>query len=254
MSLPLLIVDSGSGGFSLLDAIQAKIPNLSFTYAADYAGCPYGDRDSADITERVLSLVDAVQSRKIHGMILVACNTASTLVLDRLRNRYTMPVVGVVPAVKPAFERYPGGKILLLATPKTVEGDYLEGLVSKYSHGTDLERYGSTELVRLAENFLSDRTNVFEFKEALAPLDQQSFDAVVLGCTHFSLVKNQLQEIFRDAELIDSANSIASRIASVAKGSLAEGNERVLYVTSEETPPLDYLKSLGFSKKNMIDL
>ena len=238
----------------MLDAIQAKIPNLSFTYAADYAGCPYGDRDSADITERVLSLVDAVQSRKIHGMILVACNTASTLILDRLRNRYTMPVVGVVPAVKPAFERYPGGKILLLATPKTVEGDYLEGLVSKYSHGTDLERYGSTELVRLAENFLSDRTNVFEFKEALAPLDQQSFDAVVLGCTHFSLVKNQLQEIFRDAELIDSANSIASRIASVAKGSLAEGNERVLYVTSEETPPLDYLKSLGFSKKNMIDL
>ena len=121
----------------MLDAIQAKIPKLSFTYAADYAGCPYGDRDSADITERVLSLVDAVQSRKIHGMILVACNTASTLILDRLRNRYTMPVVGVVPAVKPAFERYPGGKILLLATPQTVEGDYLEGLVSKYSHGTD---------------------------------------------------------------------------------------------------------------------
>ena len=103
MSLPLLIVDSGSGGFSLLDAIHAKMPKLSYTYAADYGGCPYGDRDSADIIERMLCLVDAVQSRETHGMILVACNTASTLILDRLRNRYTVPVVGVVPAVKPAF-------------------------------------------------------------------------------------------------------------------------------------------------------
>ena len=238
----------------MLDAIHAKMPKLSYTYAADYGGCPYGDRDSADIIERMLCLVDAVQSRETHGMILVACNTASTLILDRLRNRYTVPVVGVVPAVKPAFERYQGGKILLLATPQTVDGDYLEGLVKKYSYGTNLERYGSTELVRLTEKFLSDRTDSVDFKEALTPLDQKSFDAVVLGCTHFSLVKNQLQEIFRDAELIDSAESIASRIDLVAQGSLAAGNERVLYVTSEETPPLDYLKSIGFSSRNMIEL
>ena len=254
MSLPLLIVDSGSGGFSLLEAIQSKIPKLSLTYAADYAGCPYGDRDPMDIIERVISLVDAVQSLRAHGMLLVACNTASTVILDHLRQRYTMPIVGVVPAVKPAFERYPGGKILLLATPQTVDGEYLEELVSKYSGGTNLCRYGNTDLVCLTERFLAGGTQSSEFYDVLAPLGGRSFDAVVLGCTHFSLIKTQLQEIFLGAELIDSAKSVASRVDSVAKGSLARDDERILYVTSKETPSIDYLRSLGFPDKNLIEL
>ena len=254
MSLPLLIVDSGSGGFSLLDEIRLQIPELSFTYAADYAGCPYGDRDSTDIMKRVFSLVDAVQSSRTHGMLLVACNTASTLILEHLRHRYTIPVVGVVPSVKPAFERYPRGKILLLATPHTVDGKYLEGLVSKHSGGTKLYRYGNTDLVRLAEKSLTIGTDSSEVEEVLAPLEQRSFDAVVLGCTHFSLIKDQLQDIFKGAELIDSAKGIASRIDAVAKGSLARGNEQILYVTSQETPSIDYLRSLGFLDKNLIEL
>jgi photosystem II P680 reaction center D1 protein len=196
MPRPLLLVDSGSGGFSVLEVIQQRLSGVSYTYAADYAGCPYGDRSVEQIVSRVMALVKTVQSRRQHGLIVVACNTASTLLLDHLRIEYSIPVVGVVPAIKPACASHPGGNVLLLATPQTAHGAYLDRLESQFSNGAHVQRFGSTELVRLAEQSLHSGEDINAVAAALGPLVATQFDAVVLGCTHFPLLKTSLQRIF----------------------------------------------------------
>lgn len=241
MSRPLLLVDSGSGGFSVLDAIRARLPDLSYSYAADYAGCPYGDLDIEQIIMRVLSLVRAAQEQRQHGLIVVACNTASTLMLEHLRDEYAIPVVGVVPAIKPACAAYPGGKVLLLATPQTAHGAYLDHLESQFANGASIDRFASTELVRLAEESLHRDQQMSAIAVAMAPVSGQRYDAVVLGCTHFPLLRSSLQQVFAGAELIDSSGGIAARVVSLGSGLLEFGADNAFYVTAQLAPPRNFL-------------
>lgn len=254
MPRPLLLVDSGSGGFSVLEAIQRRLPGVSFTYAADYAGCPYGDRSVEQIVSRVMALVKTAQSLRQHGLIVVACNTASTLLLDHLRVEYAIPVVGVVPAIKPACASYPGGNVLLLATPQTAHGAYLDGLESQFSNGANVQRFGSTELVRLAEQSLHSDEDISAVTAVLGPLGATEFDAVVLGCTHFPLLRTSLQRVFSGAELIDSSKGIAERVAALAENRLDYSGDNAFYVTAQFGPPQAFLERYGLNEARCIPL
>jgi glutamate racemase len=254
MPRPLLLVDSGSGGFSVLEVIQQRLSGVSYTYAADYAGCPYGDRSVEQIVSRVMALVKTVQSRRQHGLIVVACNTASTLLLDHLRIEYSIPVVGVVPAIKPACASHPGGNVLLLATPQTAHGAYLDRLESQFSNGAHVQRFGSTELVRLAEQSLHSGEDISAVAAALGPLGAKQFDAVVLGCTHFPLLKTSLQRIFSGAEIVDSSRGIAERVAALAENRLDYSGDNAFYVTAQFGPPQEFLERYGLSEARCIPL
>lgn len=254
MRRPLLIVDSGSGGFTVLDAIRERLPGLSYSYAADYAGCPYGERSPEEIMRRTMALVNAAQARRQHGMIVIACNTASTQILPQLRDVYSIPVVGVVPAIKPACERYPMGTLLLLATPQTVQGDYLDDLVARFSQGVRLDRYGSTDLVRLAEASLHVPPTLKDVARVLSSVPAKSYDAVILGCTHFPLLKVPLKLFFGDAELIDSAQGIASRVFTLDEDRLSFNAENAFYVTQRSGPPSSFFVRYALPDPDLVEL
>ena len=252
MARPLLIIDSGSGGFTILKAILTKIPNLSYTYAADYAGYPYGNRGAEEIVSRVKRLVSASQNQLDHAMIVVACNTASTYTLPTLRRAYDIPIVGVVPAIKPACERYPKGKILLLATPSTVEGSYIDNLVESYAIGVSVHRFGSVDLVKVAEDSLHKGEHTDLVRLVVGRKADFRYDAIVLGCTHFPLIATSLREIFSGADLIDSASGIAERVQRLGGDDLCKRASRRFFATSDCSPPLAFLHQFGLSKPQIL--
>ena len=252
MARPLLIIDSGSGGFTILKAILTKIPDLSYTYSADYAGYPYGNRGAEEIVSRVKRLVSASQNQRDHAMIVVACNTASTFTLPVLRRTYDIPIVGVVPAIKPACERYPRGKILLLATPSTVEGSYIDNLVERYATGVSLHRFGSVDLVRVAEDSLHKGEQINLVRLVVGCKAGLRYDAIVLGCTHFPLIATSLREIFNGADLIDSASGIAERVQTLRGDYLCQSASRRFFATKDSSPPVAFLRQFGLSKPQIL--
>ncbi len=254
MPRPLLIIDSGSGGFTILKSILTKIPDLSFTYTADYGGYPYGGLSAMEIVSRVKQLVSISQNQRDHGMIVVACNTASTHTLPALREEYDIPIVGVVPAIKPACERYPGGEILLLATPSTVGGAYIDNLVQIYASGVGVHRFGSVDLVRVAEDSLHTGESIELVREAVGGIANLRYDAIVLGCTHFPLIATSLKKIFNGADVIDSASGIAERVQMLGADSLCQGACKRFFVTGDSPPPYNFLRQFGLSKPQILQM
>jgi len=220
----ILLFDSGVGALSLLAELRAALPAAQFIYASDNAAYPYGTRSETVVTERVATVLEALHAQFAPDLIVVGCNTASTVALPRLRTRLTMPVVGVVPAIKPAAALTRTGCMALLATPATVCRSYTQQLIDEFAGGCEVVRLGSSELVELAECKL--RGAVIEpgqIARILAPLHTPPrgtrIDTIVLGCTHFPLLADELRIAFgRPVHWVDSAAAIARRAASLLTG------------------------------------
>ncbi len=217
-SSPVLVMDSGVGGLSIAQEMRCLLPELPLLYLADNAALPYGNKSEAWLKARVLNLVKSVLQEDNIRMLVIACNTASTVVLDHLRAELKIPVVGVVPAIKPASECSGSGHIGLLATPGTVSRHYTDDLVKHFAEGCRVSRLGSTELVRLAEEKLAGkRICLSRLEQAMAPLfNQTDLDTIVLGCTHFPLLKPELEQIApRRIRWVDSGKAVAERVQSL---------------------------------------
>lgn len=207
------VFDSGIGGKTVLAAIQTVLPDAEYKYIADSKNCPYGEKSEAELFEIVCKNVDelAAWGAKI---IVIACNTATTRCIDGLRQKYpTLKFVGTEPAIKLACES--GGKdILVMATPGTIQSDRVQALVAK-------NQKPEQEITLLPCAGLAD---VIEFNgdveakldELLADLSKE-FDRVVLGCTHYSLIRDKIQKRFASARLIDGNAGIAKRVLEVLK-------------------------------------
>src|SRR5918997_5723710 len=148
---PLLIFDSGIGGLSVLAPIRALIPNAPIVYAADSAGFPYGTKSPAEIESRVPALLGRLAERLDPELIVIACNTASTIALDAVRAALDLPVVGTVPAIKPAAELSKSRTIGVLGTEATVRQPYVDRLSAQFASDCTVIRHGSADLVDLAE-------------------------------------------------------------------------------------------------------
>jgi glutamate racemase len=223
----ILIFDSGVGGLSVFREIKALLPDLDYTYLFDNEAYPYGELPQAILLQRVEQLIlNMVKSKNI-DLVVIACNTASTIVLPRLRQRLSIPVVGVVPAIKPA-SLMANKAVGLIATPATVKREYTHKLIHNFSPDKPVELLGSTRLVDMAEDKLCGRpVDITELKQILLPLTGK-VDVAVLGCTHFPLIKKEIAEALDNkVMLIDSGEAIARRVKSLlpkVKSSTASQN------------------------------
>ncbi len=214
----VLLFDSGIGGLSIAAAIWARLPSVDLVYAGDNAGFPYGDLSEQDVVARCVALVEQSLVQHSCDLVVVACNTASTVVLPALRARLAVPVVGVVPAIKPAAALSRTRRIGVLATPATVDRPYLGSLIDEYAADCTILRLGSSELVRLAETGLGREKGVDEasVRRVLQPLVEGDPDTVVLGCTHFPLIGDTLARVMPGVvHWVDSGEAIARRVAQL---------------------------------------
>ncbi|MGX9419396.1 glutamate racemase [Vibrio sp. WJH972] len=208
----ILVFDSGVGGLSVVKEIQKLLPNLNYTYLFDNQAYPYGELSVDVLLQRATTLIRNMVCEYDIDIVVVACNTASTVILTELRQELSIPVVGVVPAIKPAClaAKHSVG---LLATPATIKREYTRELISAFSYKKEVQLLGSTQLVDMAEKKLRgmgvDRE---ELNQVMQPFKGQ-VDVVVLGCTHFPLLRNEIQEVMgSDVLLVDSGEAIAQRV------------------------------------------
>ena len=213
----VLVFDSGVGGLSVYDEVRQLLPDLHYLYAFDNAGFPYGEKSETFIVDRVVAIVEAITRSYPLSLVIIACNTASTVSLPALRERFAFPVVGVVPAIKPAARLTRNGVVGLLATRATVRRPYTHELVSQFAGSCKIEMLGSAELVELAEAKLHGaEVDLNEVRRIVQPWLRMAEppDTVVLGCTHFPLLREELQQVLPEGtRLIDSGAAIARRTA-----------------------------------------
>ncbi len=219
----LLIFDSGVGGLSIATEIRQRTPELELIYVADNRNYPYGNLSEEALLERVSHLFPALLSRFQPDGIVIACNSASTLVLDRLRAITDIPIIGVVPAIKPAAKLTQTQHIGLLATPGTVQRAYTDRLIQAFAHDCQVTRIGTLELVEEAEKKLRGLSvDTHRIEQILTPcLTSETLDVLVLGCTHFPFLHDEIRQILGDSiEIIDSGEAIARRTEHVLRDKL----------------------------------
>src|SRR5438270_2766806 len=195
---PILFFDSGVGGLSVLQPTRLLLPNAPIVYAADSAGFPYGKRSEAEIASRIPALLGRLAERFHPRLAVIACNTASTIALEHVRSALDVPVVGTVPAIKPAAELSKSRVIGVLGTEATVRQPYVDDLAAKFAADCTIIRHGSPDLVELAEAKLGgEQIDLDQVRAAAQPLFEapggDRIDTVVLACTHFPLLKDELR-------------------------------------------------------------
>jgi glutamate racemase len=220
---PLLFFDSGVGGLSVLGPTRALLPNAPIVYAADNAGFPYGKRSDVELATRVPALLGRLVERFHPRLVVIACNTASTIALDHARAALDIPVVGTVPAIKPGAERSKSRVIGVLGTEATVRQPYVDDLSARFASDCTVIRHGSPELVELAEAKLAgERVSVEAVRKAIAPMIAQpgaaDMDVMALACTHFPLLADEIAAAYPGIEQIDGGPGIARRIAYLTQG------------------------------------
>jgi glutamate racemase len=219
---PILFFDSGVGGLSIVGPARAALPAATFVYAADSAGFPYGTKSEAEIAARVPVLLGRLAERYRPRLIVIACNTASTIALPVVRAALDLPVVGTVPAIKPAAELSVTRTIGVLGTEATVRQAYVDDLAAKFAGDCTVLRYGSAALVEIAEAKLHGRAVAPE--QYAAVLDGlfgqpggERIDVIVNACTHFPLVEAELAVAAAGVRFVDGGPGIARRIVHLTQ-------------------------------------
>ncbi|ARS29026.1 glutamate racemase [Sphingomonas sp. KC8] len=221
---PLLFFDSGVGGLSVLAPTRRLLPDAPIVYAADNGGFPYGTKAEAEIAARVPALLGRLVERHRPRLIVIACNTASTIALGAVRAALDLPVVGTVPAIKPAAEQSRTRAIGVLGTDATVRQPYVDDLSARFASDCLVLRHGSAKLVELAEAKLrGEPTDPAAYAAVMAGLLDQPggdrIDTVVLACTHFPLVETELAAASpRSLNFIHGGEGIARRTAFLTAG------------------------------------
>jgi glutamate racemase len=218
----ILVFDSGLGGLTVLAEVMRLRPDGLFLFAADDGGFPYGRLSAEDLVARVNLVMQRLIAHFVPDLVVIACNTASTLVLPHLRAAYPkIPFVGTVPAVKPAAATSRSQMISVLATPGTVSRDYTHDLVRNYAAHCEVTLVGSDSLAGLAESFMKgESVPDAEIATEIAPCfienGDKRTDCIVLACTHYPLLLKTFERLAPwPVEWIDPAEAIARRVDHV---------------------------------------
>jgi glutamate racemase len=252
----VLVFDSGLGGLTVLREIAQLRPDLHLIYAADDAAFPIGQWADDALADRVVGVVAGLIERLDPALVVIACNTASTLTLPLLRAKFSIPFVGTVPAIKPACERSGTKRVSVLATPGTVKRDYTQGLIREFAAGCQVTLVGSEKLASLAEAVLrgeavEDAAVAAEIEPCFVD-DGSRTDTIVLACTHYPLILDRLVKAAPwPVNWIDPAAAIARRASSliVEKGE-PTGLPIAAYFTSGKLPTPGL--ALSLSRFNVI--
>lgn len=243
---PIAFFDSGIGGLPYLVHLREQLPSEDYIYLADSKNFPYGNRDISDLKEIITSTVQRIINHFQPKCIVIACNTASVTALDELRQITDIPVVGVVPAVKTASQITTNNKIGVLATKRTVEGQYLQKLIDNHSHGKEVFTVGASDIVNFVENELynasEDDIQAF-ILNSVEELISNDVDSVVLGCTHFIHVNREISRAFgKNVEVIDSRDGVTRQILRVIdqRGLDSSDGNAFFYTTMEQSDSSSY--------------
>jgi glutamate racemase len=221
---PILLFDSGVGGLTVLEELRRSLPEAPVVYVADTAGLPYGTKTEAQIAARVAGLLGRLTERLRPRLVCIACNTASTIALGMVREVLEVPIVGTVPAIKPAAAMTRSGVIGLLGTEATIRQSYVDRLEAEFANGKQLLRHAAPGLVNAAEAKLRGETPDPEaVASAVARLRAMpggaNIDTVVLACTHFPLLERELAAAFGPGvSFVHGAEGIARQIARLLAG------------------------------------
>lgn len=241
----LLVFDSGVGGLSVVAEIRRERPDADIVYVADDAGFPYGEWEDAALTDHVVGLISGLIARHRPDAVVIACNTASTLVLPPLRARFDIPFVGTVPAIKPAAERTRSGIVAVLGTYGTIRRDYTRGLIDQFAKDCHVRLVGSGNLAPYAERHMrgekiDDDAILAEIAAAFIEKDGRRTDMIVLACTHYPFLVSHFERLAPwPVEWIDPAPAIARRVVAVTGGCEAGtgAGEGMAFLTSGKPWP-----------------
>lgn len=259
MTGPVLIFDSGVGGLSVANSLRLHYPTVSMCYACDNAWLPYGLRDDDALAKRIVTVCQAAVDACQASVLVVACNTASTLALEGLRQTLMIPVVGTVPAIKPAALTSKTRHIGLLATTATVNRPYTQGLIESFASDCLVTKVAADALVTEAEAWLAGTPlNATRIHQALQPLWQATqatpaLDTVVLGCTHFPLLKPMLTTLApTPLAWVDSGDAIARRVGQIAKQLAFKASDGRCFTTAPADALIDGFARYGFRKPQQL--
>ena len=274
MSKHILVFDSGLGGTTVLQEIHRCLPNYHYSYALDNAAFPYGDKDNDFLFERISSFLQQITKYSTPDLVVIACNTASTLILDHLREQFSMPFVGVVPAIKPAAQISQTKTIALLATEATIQREYIDLLHDDHASHCHVVRLGCQKLVAIAESKLQGQAvSLNELQHCVTQLlanhEMEKVDTVILGCTHFPALQDELKQVWpQKVHWIDSGEAIANRVKSLLNNipTTSSVNQQpptltnALFTTSTaqyqdgKLPLLPCLQPFGLKSSHLIEL
>ncbi|MBS0246162.1 MAG: glutamate racemase [Proteobacteria bacterium] len=254
----ILIFDSGVGGLTVFREVIAARADARFIYVADDAGFPYGNQPPDALIERILAVMGEAIDAHHPDLVVIACNTASTLALAELRKRYTVPFVGTVPAIKPACAQSNTKRIAVLGTKATVSLEYTRTLIREFASNCDVDLVGSPKLAGIAELELSglpvaDADIAAEIAPCFVDADGRKTDTVVLACTHYPLLTERFRKLAPwPVDWIDPAPAIARRVADLLRERPAATDKTppCIVFTSGRVPPAPLAKALkgyGFS-------
>lgn len=210
------LFDSGVGGLSVWREVAEALPGQALVYFADQAYCPYGSRSLTEIRDRVERVARFLLQQGA-DLLVVACNTASAAALGHLREIFPVPIVGMEPALKPAVEQTHSGRVAVMATPATFQGEPFARLMARFAHGVEVVLQPCPGLVEQVEqgDLHSPRT-VDLLQRYLADLPARGVDELVLGCTHYPFLRPAIEQIVGPTiQVIDPAPAVARQVQRV---------------------------------------
>jgi glutamate racemase len=243
----ILVFDSGLGGLTVFREVVKVRPDGRFVYVADDAFFPYARHGESELVARVVALMGDLIAAHRPDLIVIACNTASTLVLPKLRESYRVPFVGTVPAIKPACLASRTRRVSVLGTQATVSREYTRALIRDFANGADITLVGSANLAALAEADLrgepvDDGAVAGEIAPCFVDDGGRRTDTVVLACTHYPLLLDRFKRMSPwPVTYIDPAPAIARRVADlIGQGLEAEaraGAQKIIFTSGSLPPP-----------------
>ena len=228
---PIGVFDSGVGGIGTLAALRRELPQERFLFYGDTANAPYGTKSREEVMGCINRIMQHLLAQDVKAVV-IACNTATAVAAAELRAKYTLPIIGIEPALKPAHEMRRDGSILVLATPMTLKLEKFRALYERYGEGAiPLPCPGLMELV---EREADDEARRY-LLEMFSPYDLTKVDAVVLGCTHYVFLRQVLKDILPDTvSVLDGNAGTARQLRRVlmANDLLADGQGSITLETS----------------------
>ncbi len=229
------IFDSGIGGLTLLHQALTTLPNENYIFYADTDHVPYGTKTK----EQVISYVDEVMQFMIaHDCkaVVIACNTATSVAAEVMRRKYDLPIIGIEPAVKPAVEKSAGKRVMVVATPLTIQEEKLKNLVERVDDAHLVDLLPLPGLVSFAERGEFDSGKVEAYlKEMLAPYPLEAYGELVLGCTHFNYFKDSFAKLLpKSVRMIDGSIGTVNQLKRILeqKNQLEENEGAIRYFAS----------------------
>lgn len=252
---PIGVFDSGVGGLSVLVELQALLPNENFVFLADQFYVPYGEKSKKELIELTSKITNYFIKEHNIKMMVVACNTATCGAIGELREKYLFPIVGTVPAIKPAAEKTKTKTVAIISTPSTSKSETLKNLINNYCEGVKVFNIGCQNLENTVEEGDFDSLEVSALlSKYLGKVKNSKADCLVLGCTHYPFLKSHIRKfIGRPIQLIDGGKAIAKQTNNLLMNHFLENNQKnkgkTIYFTTGDSLKFSKVASKLLKKK-----